>query len=421
MKSIISAKPKEKFGLLGEKLSHSYSPLVHNCFGDYDYELFETNKSGLEAFYADTSLKGFNVTIPYKVSAYEKCDFLSDTAKRTGSVNTCLRDSSNRLHGYNTDYYGFEKLLEHNNIVVTGKKVTVLGTGGAAKTVCCVLNDRGAKEIVNVSRSGDINYSSLEKFSDSDILVNCTPVGMYPDITGKIISLDPFTRLEAVIDLIYNPQLTPLLIDAKERGITAVNGLIMLLYQAAASSRLFTGKKIKQETVIAAIGIIANSLTNIILVGMPGCGKTTVASTLEKALRKMFRAVDTDEAVLRAHGAAPEEIIKEQGEEKFREYEEEAVEKLCGEHGLVISTGGGAILSEKNRRLFRANGIVVFLQRDIDKLEIAGRPLSRDRMNLYKLYEERLPYYKMCADLVVEVDDNPAVTAERILECLSRL
>ena len=405
------------YGLLGKKLSHSLSPQIHSLFGEYPYELFCREENELDSFFADEKIKAFNVTVPYKIEAYNRCDFLSDTAKKIGSVNTVVRDENGKLYGDNTDYFGFSRMAEKYGADFRNKKVLILGSGGASLAVKTVVQDSGAREIITVSRTGENHYGNIDKHFDADIIVNTTPVGMYPNNGEKLIDLKKFTSLECVLDLIYNPLKTQLLLDADELNISNGNGLYMLVAQGLRSAELFLNKKFDNSVINYAYNKIKNDETNIVLIGMPGCGKSTVGKILAEKLSKNF--IDTDLEIERKTSRKIPEIFSENGEEFFREIEAEIVEENGKILGAVIATGGGAVLKTENRNALKQNGITVYLKKDLSQLSIEGRPLSKNYETLQKLYDERKFVYESFADFSVDVDSDADVTVERIIEKLN--
>lgn len=407
----------KRYGLLGKKLSHSLSPQIHAFFGDYPYDLIEKSEEELAALFVDPPVAAMNVTIPYKKTVIPFCTELDEVAKRIGSVNT-IRFDGEAVRGYNTDYYGFSYMLKRAEISVVGKKVLVLGSGGASATVCCVLEDQQAKSVVVISRSGEHNYGNLDRHRDAEIIINTTPVGMYPETAAAPVSLSAFPNCEAVVDLIYNPLRTRLLLDAERRELKTANGLAMLVAQGHRAAEIFFNKPLD-------IGLIENGLRgleqefrNIVLVGMPGCGKSTLARLLAQTLGK--EAVDTDAAVEQNAGRSIPDIFAEQGEAAFRRLEAEAVQELGKGAGKVIATGGGAILTEENRNALRQNAVVVFLERQLDTLATNGRPLSKSREAIEELYKQRLPLYREVADVTVSVEGAPEETLRRIREAIGQ-
>ncbi|MCL1862776.1 MAG: shikimate kinase [Defluviitaleaceae bacterium] len=384
-------------GLLGKKLAHSYSPAIHAAFGEgeqarYSYALFETEN--LQEFFDARSFHGINVTIPYKQEAMQFCDSLSHTAQEIGSVNTISRRPDGTLHGDNTDAAGFKKMVEKLAVSVSGKKVIVIGRGGSALAICYVLRELNCK-IVVVSRENN-NIDFLKKHGDSQILVNCTPVGMYPNTGVSPVSLDHFPHVEGVLDLIYNPARTRLMQDAERLNIPVVGGLPMLVGQAAAAYEIFIGRKVTNEDEV--LQNLERSMQNIILIGMPGSGKTTHGKMLSKRLSRSF--VDIDEEIEKSAGRLISDIFAKDGEEFFRKIETDMLAHFGKESGLVISTGGGCVTREENYFHLHQNGKIFFIERDIKELPREGRPLSQG--NLHEMYKIRLPMYKRFADARLE-------------------
>lgn len=405
------------YGLLGRKLGHSLSPEIHSLLCDYEYKLYPTEPENLDAFFSDTSLKGYNVTIPYKIEAFNRCDERSETAEKVGSVNTVIRRSDGTLYGDNTDYFGFSYMAEKCGCDFKNKKVLILGNGGASLTVRHVAADNGAKEIIVVSRTGEDNYGNISRHYDADIVINTTPVGMYPNNGERLIDLSKFTKCKKALDLIYNPARTVFLLDAEKLGIDCINGLYMLVAQALRAAEIFTGKKIPISEIDRIYNVIINRQKNLVLVGMPGCGKSTCAALLsEKTGRE---CLDTDSMVIEASGMKIPDIFAEYGENEFRNRETEAVKNAGKGADRIIATGGGAILREENRIALKENSTVIFLKSNTDNLATDGRPLSKDAETLAKMLEIRLPYYLETADFTVDVDPDPEITVRRILKCVS--
>ncbi len=405
------------FGLLGRKLGHSLSPEIHSLLCDYEYKLYPTEPDGLDAFFSDTSLKGYNVTIPYKIEAFNRCDERSETAEKVGSVNTVIRRSDGTLYGDNTDYFGFSYMAEICGCDFRNKKVLILGNGGASLTVRHVAADNGAKEIVVVSRTGEDNYGNISRHYDADIIINTTPVGMYPNNGERLIDLSKFTNCKKALDLIYNPARTVFLLDAEKLGIDCINGLYMLVAQALRAAEIFTGKKIPLSEIDRIYDIIISRQKNLVLVGMPGCGKSTCAELLSKKTGR--ECLDTDSTVIEASGEKIPDIFAKYGENEFRNRETEAVKAAGKGAGKIIATGGGAILREENRIALKENSTVIFLKAPINNLATDGRPLSKNAAVLADMLQTRLPYYLETADFTVEVDPDPEITLRRILECVS--
>ena len=399
-------------GLLGEKLGHSYSPAIHAMLGDEDYRLFEKSPEELGDFLRRGDFEGLNVTIPYKKAVIPYCAELSDTAKAIGSVNTLVRRADGTLYGDNTDAFGFRVMVERCGVSAAGKKVLVLGSGGASVTVQAVLREMGA-EVVVISRRGEDNYENLSRHSDAAIIVNTTPVGMYPNNGEAPLSLNAFPALEAVLDVVYNPARTALLLMAEERGLPAVGGLRMLVAQAKAAAEQFQRHHIADSEIDRIEDGLTKQMRNIIFVGMPGCGKSTLAKALGEALGR--EVYDADSEIERMAGMTIPEIFSRFGEGEFRRLETEALRKLGKCSGAVIATGGGAVLREENYPLLHQNGIIVFVQRELSALPTAGRPISMQN-DLGKLYEERLPSYQRFADVTVCNEGSVEELCRRVME-----
>ncbi len=405
-----------RFGLLGRKLGHSYSPQIHALLGDYEYPLYEKEPEEIEEFMTSGEFDGMNVTIPYKEAVIPYMSQLSITAKKIGSVNTVTRLPDGTLYGDNTDYYGFSYLLDSAGFDVKNKKVIVLGNGGASKTVVCVCADKGAKEVTVISRRSETdNYSNISKHADADFIINTTPVGMYPNNGVSPIDLELFKNCKGVADLIYNPSKTQLLLDAQRLSIPAANGLTMLCAQAVKAAESFIGKEFASGKALEITKKLEQQMINIVLVGMPGCGKSTAAKTLSGILNREL--IDTDELIKENEGRAIPEIFKDSGEEYFRNCETAAVKHAGKQSGKIIATGGGAILRDENKAALRQNSVVIFLKRDISQLDTEGRPLSLNNP-LEEMYKKRLPHYEAVCDITVEVAPEKEETARRILKGL---
>ena len=401
-----------KFGLLGRKLSHSYSPAIHKELGSYPYELYEVEPEDLERFLLNGNWSGLNVTIPYKKDALSFCHELSVPAKALGSVNTLLRKSDGTIFGDNTDYYGFWEMARSLGLSYKGKKALVLGSGGASVTVQAVLRELGCHVVV-ISRTGENNYSNLSQHRDASILVNTTPVGMYPHNGETPLSLQRFTHLEGVMDVIYNPCRTALILQAEKQRIPCVSGLKMLVYQAARASEQFTGKTISREKAEAVYKKMSADMENIILIGMPGCGKSTLGKLLAEKLGRPF--YDADAETEKLLGMSIPQFFAKEGEAAFREAETTVLCRLASLSGAVIATGGGCVTKEENYDLLHQNGKILWVKRQLDLLSSHGRPVSqRDGVNT--IYEKRKALYQAWSDLAVENDREPEAAINHILE-----
>lgn len=401
-------------GLLGRKLGHSYSPQIHSQLGSYDYRLFEKEPEELEAFLKNGDFTGLNVTIPYKKDVIPFLDELSPRAKTLGAVNTIVRRNG-KLIGHNTDYFGFETMLLSTGVSLHGKKALVCGSGGASSTACAVLKAHGANVVV-LSRTGKDNYQNLNRHSDAALIVNATPVGMYPNVEASPIEdLAAFPMLEGVLDLVYNPARTSILLKAEALGIPCVNGLRMLVAQAKESAEWFTGEPIDDSCIEMIYSRLRRQMENIILIGMPGCGKTTVGASLAKILSRPLK--DADAELEQAVGRKITEILPTDGEASFRSLESETLLDLGKQSGLVIATGGGCVTIPNNYEKLHRNGTIVWLKRDLDLLPTDGRPLSQTG-HLQEMYQKRAPLYARFADFSVENSGNPQETAEEIIRIL---
>ena len=383
-------------GLLGKKLGHSYSPQIHAYLGDYSYSLYEKKPEELSDFLLRGNFTGLNVTIPYKKDVLAFCDELSDCAKRLGAVNTIVRRNG-KLIGHNTDYFGFCSMLAKTGLRVSGEKVLVLGSGGASATAVAVLQEKGANVVV-ISRSGKNHYNNLDLHKDATVIVNATPVGMYPQTDVSPIDLDIFPTLEGVLDIIYNPARTKLLMDAQQRGLITENGLWMLVAQAKESAEWFTDRHINDCKIMEIYTQLRRQMENIVLIGMPGCGKSTLGILLAEKLDKQFFDADTE--IEKSAGQSIPEIFASSGESGFRKLESEILAELGKKSGLVIATGGGCVTVPDNYRSLHQNGRIIWIQRDINKLPTDGRPISQSS-NLENLFYTRKPMYEAFADIAV--------------------
>ncbi len=409
-------KKMQKFraGLLGRKLGHSYSKIIHKYLADYDYSMFEREEDEVEEFIKNGPFDGINVTVPYKKTVTAFLDELSDIAKELGAVNTVVRRKNGSLYGDNTDFYGFSYMLDVVDIDVKGRKALVVGAGGASATVCEVLKRRGAREIV-VLNSKNNTPENVSKHSDANIIVNASPVGMYPECEGKPIDVTLFKECEGVADLIYNPARTNIICDAEMLGIKCIGGLSMLVAQAKRACEIFLDKEIHDKVIPEITEKIEKSQENIVLVGMPGCGKSTLGKLIAERYGRVF--VDTDAEIVKTAGKSIPEIFADDGENIFRDYESRVVKSVGKMTGAVIATGGGVVKKEENYRALHRNGKIIFLDRDVKSLDTDGRPLSQ-RDGVEKLYNERLPFYLRFADIKIEVSDNIEETYARFASSL---
>ena len=403
-----------KCGLLGRSLGHSYSPQIHSFLGAYEYSIFQREPEDVEGFLRQEAFDGINVTIPYKKTVIPFLNELSPIASNLGAVNTIVRRGDGSLIGHNTDYFGFRSMVARSGLTVNGKKVLVLGTGGASLTVQAVLRELGAQVVV-ISRSGSDNYSNLERHADTAVIVNATPVGMYPHVEEAPLSLDGFPKLEGVLDLIYNPARTQLLLEAENRGLTAMNGLWMLVAQAWESAQWFLGKELDECLIEMIYRKLRGQMENIVLIGMPGCGKSTVAKILARELGRQLK--DADSCIVQEAGCSIPEIFDAQGESGFRELETAVLDRLGRESGLVIATGGGCVTRPENYPLLRRNSRIIWLERDLEKLPTQGRPLSQ-KNKLTDMYAVRKPLYERFGDLRVSNHGTPEQAAQQIMEAL---
>lgn len=404
-----------RYGLLGEHLGHSFSPRIHALLCDYEYCLYEVGPEALADFMDNCGLDGMNVTIPYKKDILPHCVHLSDEVKRMGSANTLVRHADG-WHAHNTDYFGFRYMLESCGCSPAGKKALVLGNGGAAVAVVTALEDMGAGEIVIVSRSGENNYGNLHLHRDADVVINTTPLGMYPNTGVAAVSLDSFPRCSAVFDIVYNPARTKLIMDAESRGLICRSGLAMLVAQAHRAAELFTGSEIPKSRIEEILHTLEKETGNIIIIGMPGCGKSSVGKELSAITGRQF--IDADEEFLRVYGISAGDMIVSQGEEAFRQMETALLAELGKRSGLIIATGGGVVTREENYPLLHQNGRIFCLSRSLDKLPTNGRPISQQN-SLAQLYARRKPLYERFADHMIDNDSGSVHdTAVSILEAM---
>ena len=406
-----------KFGLIAERVGHSFSAELHRLIGEYSYELQEVAPDELPSFMKAQNFLGINVTIPYKKTVIPFLDHISDTSKAIGAVNTIVR-RNDELYGYNTDYGGMCALIRHMGLDFSGKKVLILGTGGTGKTARAVAKTLGAGEIVPVSRTAKncaVTYDEAYKHhTDAEFLINTTPCGMFPDPDVTPIDLEPFKTLRGVVDVVYNPLSTRLVCDARERGIIAQGGLYMLVKQAVLSAELFTGHCLDAGLTDRIYRLILQEKQNIVLIGMPGCGKTSVGGKIAQVLHRTF--VDLDQLIVSHAGKSIAGIFREDGESCFRTLETQAVRDISRQTGLVIATGGGCVLRRENVEMLRRNGLLFFLDRPLSGLfPTADRPLADSTEKIKALYTQRRPVYEDAADKRVPVSGYVTDTALTVI------
>ena len=403
-----------KFGLLGRTLGHSFSPRIHSALGNTNYELFEREPSQLQEFFADPELQGINITIPYKVNALEACDVVDPRAERIGCVNTMVRKDG-KWHGYNTDYDGFVFTLQHAGIDVSGKECIILGDGASSATVHVALEDLGAKNIVHLSRKTAPFYGDAPNYYETaQIIINCTPIGMYPHNPANLIDITQFSKLEGVVDLIYNPRRTILLLQAEMMEIPHCDGLPFLVAQGVEAANHFQGESFGTKEIEQILRDMRREKENIILIGMPGVGKTTVGKALGEEMGRT--CVDVDHELEKEIGDIST-YITEQGEAAFREKEAEMIAKFGTQTGLIISTGGGCVTVPKNFAHLRQNGRIYQLTQPVENLSTSGRVLSSGGIErLRELEATRTPMYESFAQCIVEHNRNAPETVAAILK-----
>ena len=401
-------------GLLGETLGHSYSPMIHHELAGYDYRLFEVPREELDLFLKSGTWDGLNVTIPYKKAVVPYCAELSEAAAKLQSVNTIVRRPDGTLYGDNTDLYGFLYMVRRSGIDPAGKKALVLGSGGASVTVKAALEQLGASVTV-ISRSGPDNYDNLDRHADARIIANTTPVGMYPRNGAAAVDLRQFPHCEGVLDIVYNPARTALILQAEELGIPHASGLSMLVAQAKRSSEQFSGTVIDNSVLERVERTVNSHLRNIILIGMPGCGKSTVAAARGRDLGR--EVVEADTLIAEKAGMSIPEIFAQSGEDGFRALETEILAEQGKRSGIILSTGGGCVTRQENYPLLHQNGTIFCLTRGLSKLPTAGRPISQST-DLAQLYARRKPLYERFADCTVSNDGALQDTLNTIKEAL---
>jgi len=399
-----------KFAIIGKSLPHTLSPKIHNEFFHIDYTKIELNENQLSDFFASKKFDGFNVTIPYKETVIPFLDEVSSEALNIGAVNTVV-NKNGKFFGYNTDIFGLEYGLKSLNVDLLNKTVLVLGSGGTSKTACYLLKKFTDKVFV-VSRTGKVNYQNCYDI-DADIVINTTPIGMFPNDNESPVELTKFKNLKAVYDVVYNPLNTKLVLDAIKLSIPAKNGLGMLVAQAVKAKDLFLDKKTDESEIDKVLVSLQKELKNILFVGMPSSGKSTIAKILAKKLDREF--VDTDLLIEKTENISIPKIFETKGEDYFRNIETKVLKGIVSNFSKVIATGGGIILKEENRELIKKNSFVVYLKRDIDKLSTKNRPLSKDKETLIKMQEVRKPFYEELADIIIDNNSDLESAIEEIL------
>lgn len=409
-----------RYGLLGERLGHSFSRDIHNSLGNYSYDLIEVSREELERFIKEKDFGGVNVTIPYKGTVIPYLDKIDERAKAIGAVNTIV-NRGGELIGYNTDFFGMVKLINHAKIDLKDKVVAILGTGGTSRTALAVAEHLGGREIFKVSRSAKedaISYEELYRMADRvDVIINTTPSGMFPDINSSAVDISSFTRLSGVIDAVYNPLRTKLIIDAQKRGIRAEGGLYMLVAQAVRASELFIGENYDEKTIDKIYRRILRDKENIVLIGMPASGKSTIGRILEKKLSR--KAFDSDKIIERNEKRSIPEIFRHSGEAVFRDIEAEVIATLSLETGAVISTGGGSILRSESVDNLKKNGRLYFIDRPLSQLiPTSSRPLASTAEDIEKRFNERYGIYSSAADVRIDADGSAPMAADKIIKDL---
>lgn len=401
-----------EYGLLGEALGHSFSPWIHQALADYDYRLYPTPRTDVEELFRRREFKGLNVTIPYKQTVIPLCDEVDPQAAAIGAVNTVV-NRDGRLTGYNTDIDGLIYLARRAGVDMAGKKVAVLGSGGTSRTAQAAARKLGAAQVVVISRNGEDNYGNLSRHADTQVVVNTTPVGMYPKCGVTPVSLEAFPQLEGVLDVVYNPLRTALVMEAEARGIPCSCGLPMLVAQARRAAELFTGETIPDHRLEEVISGLTAQVRNVVLIGMPGCGKSAVGRALARRLGKEF--LDLDRLIEAEAGKPIPRIFAEEGEDAFRALESAAVRKAGARTGCILSTGGGVVTRPENYAPLHQNGVIVHLTRSLEKLPTAGRPVSQST-DLRELWRRREPLYQSFADLTADNNGSIEHTVHTVLK-----
>lgn len=402
------------YGLIGRRLKHSYSGPIHRELGNSAYRLIELEPEELAGFLGRADLGGVNVTIPYKRDVIRFCDTLSPAARQIGSVNTIVRTAAGALAGFNTDACGLDYMAGRAGISFAGKKVVIFGSGGASLTAQHVAHRGGARKVAVISRSGKNSYENLSRHHDAAVLINTTPVGMYPDTGVSVADAAPFTKCTGILDLVYNPRRTALIMQAEALKIPCSDGLPMLVAQAKAAAELFMDTEIDESEIERIIRKLRRDMTNIVLVGMPGCGKNTVGLALSKMTGREI--IDVDAEIVKKGGRSIPEIFAASGEAEFRRLEREATAGAGKESGKIIITGGGVVKDERNYPSLHQNGRIYHLLRELSLLAREGRPLS-EKADLEAMFRERLPLYERFRDAAI---DNNAGTPEQTAAAIWR-
>lgn len=400
-------------GLVGKNLTHSYSKLIHGKLGSYKYELCSVCPQELENLIKSKNFIGLNVTMPYKKNVMKYCEELDGIAQKIGSVNT-LAFENGALKGFNTDYFGLSYALNRSGISLKNKKVIIMGNGGVSATVQVLARDLGAREVLVCSSRSDFNYKNIYGRSDAEIIINATPVGMYPHSEEKLINITKFKNLSGFADLIYNPFYTRLMLDAKKMGADVCGGLAMLVAQAKASSEIFMKVKLKDDLIEKIIKEIYFKMANIVLIGMPGSGKTAIGKVLAEKIGKKF--IDSDFEIEKLCGLSIPKIFEIKGESEFRKLENDILKKICQKTGAVLSVGGGAVLTQDAYEILKQNAEIYQIKRDLNLLEMSGRPLSKSKAEVEKIYKKRKPIYEKFQNGAIENDGSIENAAQKILE-----
>lgn len=402
----------KKFGLIGKTLKHSYSKVIHEQFNRYDYDLYSLESDELKSF-LDSDIRGFNVTIPYKKQIIEYLTDVQGVAKEIGAVNTVVKKGKDII-GYNTDFEGMKYMLSRAGITITDKVVMVLGSGGTSNTAVALLKSLNAKKILIVSRTGEINYSNCYDNTDVQVIINTTPVGMYPNTDACPIDLERFSNLEGVADVIYNPSTTKLLFEAKRLGIKCTNGLPMLVAQAKFASDLFVEESMADGVIEKVLSNLEKGMKNILFIGMPGCGKSTIAKKVATLLGREL--IDTDQEIEKREGKDIPTIFATSGEKYFRAKESQVLSDVCSLSGKVIATGGGVVENIQNKFDIVKNSIVFYIKRDIKSLSRKGRPLSKDLDSVKELFQRRKPLYEQFCDIQIDNDSDVESAVNKVIK-----